>query len=234
MRQGKDDRAGLLRRLARRQRERPRPDVVREGGANSGAIRNAAPFRCLNARYERMVDGVGASKARRFGLELQRDLDLLCFGHGVPRIAGALLPGTIRLPDRGVATLPRRLEAQDLRGVELIGRRRMLVKALKKAGPALRFSEHMESGDGEAMFRHACALGLEGIVSKRVASRYKSGSEFFLMDRHAERSTSSVGPSPRARSATRSPKRSWRSPSPHRRGQSVQKGMTPNLERLCV
>ena len=68
------------------------------------------------------------------------------------------------------------LEAQDLRGVELIGRRRMLHKALKKAGPALRFSEHMESGDGEAMFRHACALGLEGIVSKRVASRYKSGS----------------------------------------------------------
>ncbi len=25
------------------------------------------------------------------------------------------------------------------------------------------------------MFRHACAMGLEGIVSKRVASRYKSG-----------------------------------------------------------
>src|SRR5215203_3250910 len=68
------------------------------------------------------------------------------------------------------------LEAQDLRGVELIGRRRMLVKALKKAGPALRFSEHMEGADGEAMFRHACAMGLEGIVSKRVASRYKSGS----------------------------------------------------------
>ena len=56
------------------------------------------------------------------------------------------------------------LEAQDLRGVELIGRRRMLVKALKKAGPALRFSEHMEGADGEAMFRHACAMNLEGIV----------------------------------------------------------------------
>ena len=68
------------------------------------------------------------------------------------------------------------LEAQDLRGVELIGRRRMLVKALKKAGPALRFSEHMSGTAGEAMFRHACAMGLEGIVSKRVASRYKSGS----------------------------------------------------------
>jgi bifunctional non-homologous end joining protein LigD len=67
-------------------------------------------------------------------------------------------------------------ETQDLRGVELIGRRRMLQKALKKAGPALRFSEHMAGADGEAMFRHACAFGLEGIVSKRATSRYKSGS----------------------------------------------------------
>src|SRR4051812_11856584 len=67
------------------------------------------------------------------------------------------------------------LEAQDLRGVELIGRRRMLQKALKKADPALRFSEHMAGADGEAMFRHACAMGLEGIISKRVVSRYKSG-----------------------------------------------------------
>jgi bifunctional non-homologous end joining protein LigD len=67
-------------------------------------------------------------------------------------------------------------EAQDLRGVELIGRRRMLHKALKKAGPALRFSEHMSGTAGEAMFRHACAMGLEGIVWKRVASRYQSGS----------------------------------------------------------
>jgi bifunctional non-homologous end joining protein LigD len=65
------------------------------------------------------------------------------------------------------------LEAQDLRGIELIGCRRMLQKALKKAGPALRFSEHMAGGDGEAMFRHACRMGLEGIVSKRLASRYK-------------------------------------------------------------
>jgi bifunctional non-homologous end joining protein LigD len=68
------------------------------------------------------------------------------------------------------------LEAQDLRGVELIGRRRMLQKTLKRAGPALRFSEHLAGATGEAMFRHACAMGLEGIVSKRVTSRYKSGS----------------------------------------------------------
>ena len=58
------------------------------------------------------------------------------------------------------------LEAQDLRSVELIGRR-MLHKALKKAGPAIRFSESLEGDDGEAIFRHACAMGLEGIVSGR-------------------------------------------------------------------
>ena len=51
----------------------------------------------------------------------------------------------------------------------------MLQKALKKAGPALRFSEHMAGADGEAMFRHACAMGLEGIVSKRVASPLQVG-----------------------------------------------------------
>ena len=30
-------------------------------------------------------------------------------------------------------------------------------------------------GDGETVFRHACELGLEGIISKRLGSRYRSG-----------------------------------------------------------
>ena len=62
-----------------------------------------------------------------------------------------------------------------MRGVELIGRRRMLQKALKKGGPVLRFSEHLSAEHGEAMFRHACTMGLEGIISKKLTSRYKSG-----------------------------------------------------------
>ena len=40
---------------------------------------------------------------------------------------------------------------------------------LAKAGIGIRFNEHME-GDGETVFRHACKLGLEGIVSKRKDS----------------------------------------------------------------
>jgi bifunctional non-homologous end joining protein LigD len=31
------------------------------------------------------------------------------------------------------------------------------------------------TGDGGRIFRHACDMGLEGIVSKRIASRYVSG-----------------------------------------------------------
>src|SRR3954466_1559047 len=67
------------------------------------------------------------------------------------------------------------LGRDDLRGLELIERRSLLRKHLSKAGPALKFSEHMEGPDGEAMFRHACAMGLEGVVSKRATSRYRSG-----------------------------------------------------------
>ena len=33
----------------------------------------------------------------------------------------------------------------------------------------------MEGQDGEAMFRHACRLGLEGIVSKKLTAPYLSG-----------------------------------------------------------
>ena len=39
----------------------------------------------------------------------------------------------------------------------------------------IRFNEHLEFDDGEAVFRHACRMGLEGIVSKRKDSTYRSG-----------------------------------------------------------
>jgi len=51
----------------------------------------------------------------------------------------------------------------------------MLKKLIRAAGPVLIFSEHMDAADGERMFRHACALGLECIVSKRLDKFYKSG-----------------------------------------------------------
>jgi ATP-dependent DNA ligase len=35
-------------------------------------------------------------------------------------------------------------------------------------------SEHT-ADDGATVFRHACAMGLEGIVSKRLSAPYRSG-----------------------------------------------------------
>jgi bifunctional non-homologous end joining protein LigD len=46
---------------------------------------------------------------------------------------------------------------------------------LAKAGSGLRLNEPLEHEDGEVVFRHACKLGLEGIVSKLKGSPYRSG-----------------------------------------------------------
>jgi len=42
-------------------------------------------------------------------------------------------------------------------------RKATLASVLAKAGPSIRFNEHIE-GDGPTVFAHACKMGLEGIV----------------------------------------------------------------------
>jgi bifunctional non-homologous end joining protein LigD len=44
----------------------------------------------------------------------------------------------------------------------------------RKRAPWLQFSEGIE-GDGPQVWRHACNMGLEGIISKRRGSPYISG-----------------------------------------------------------
>ena len=66
------------------------------------------------------------------------------------------------------------LNGDDLRRDPLEGRKGTLEITLAKAGIGIRFNEHIE-GDGETVFRHACKLGLEGIISKRKDSTYRSG-----------------------------------------------------------
>jgi bifunctional non-homologous end joining protein LigD len=66
------------------------------------------------------------------------------------------------------------LNGDDLRRDPLEVRKAALAKVLAKAGPGMRFNEHIE-GDGPTVFAHACKLGLEGIVSKRKDSAYRSG-----------------------------------------------------------
>ena len=59
------------------------------------------------------------------------------------------------------------LNGDDLRREQLEHRKATLARLLARAGPDLRFNEHLVEEDGPLVFHHACKLGLEGIVSKR-------------------------------------------------------------------
>jgi bifunctional non-homologous end joining protein LigD len=68
------------------------------------------------------------------------------------------------------------LDGYDLRDMPLGDRKATLAKivAANGDGGRIRFSEHI-AGDGDTIFRHAGRLGLEGIVSKKLSSPYRSG-----------------------------------------------------------
>jgi bifunctional non-homologous end joining protein LigD len=67
------------------------------------------------------------------------------------------------------------LDGHDLRREPWSERRAKLARLLRGAGHGVELSDHMEGNDGEAAFRHACAMGLEGIVAKRRDKPYRSG-----------------------------------------------------------
>jgi ATP-dependent DNA ligase len=66
------------------------------------------------------------------------------------------------------------LNGTDLRREPIETRKATLASVLRGCLPGLRLNEHL-AHDGESVFRHACKMGLEGIVSKRLGSRYRSG-----------------------------------------------------------
>jgi bifunctional non-homologous end joining protein LigD len=67
------------------------------------------------------------------------------------------------------------LNGDDLRGEPLVCRKSTLAVALVGAGSGIELNDHMEHDDAELVFEHACKLGLEGIISKRSNSPYRSG-----------------------------------------------------------
>jgi ATP-dependent DNA ligase len=81
------------------------------------------------------------------------------FGHHFPVAAAA------------IAALPAHSFLID---VPIESRKRMLSKLVRGPRPGIVCNEHYE-GDGEIVFQHACQLGCEGIVSKRLGSTYSSG-----------------------------------------------------------
>jgi len=66
------------------------------------------------------------------------------------------------------------LNGRNLRNLPLGERKALLAEVLPADPHLLRVSEHLES-DGPTIFRKACELHAEGIVSKRAAAKYCSG-----------------------------------------------------------
>jgi ATP-dependent DNA ligase len=68
------------------------------------------------------------------------------------------------------------LNGQDMRHKPLETRKRALAAVLRiKAGVGIQFNDHCDDLPADVVFRHACKLGFEGIVSKRLGSPYRSG-----------------------------------------------------------
>jgi ATP-dependent DNA ligase len=67
-----------------------------------------------------------------------------------------------------------RVRRQRLAQRALERRKTMLAELLHGMGDGIAFNKHF-AGDGAVIFRHACSLGCEGIVSKRLGTPYRSG-----------------------------------------------------------
>jgi bifunctional non-homologous end joining protein LigD len=66
------------------------------------------------------------------------------------------------------------LDGEDLRGLPLSDRKKRLARLLSGRRLGIVLSDHIDE-DGATIFRQACRMGLEGIVSKRLSAPYRSG-----------------------------------------------------------
>lgn len=66
------------------------------------------------------------------------------------------------------------LDGEDLRPLPLLERKARLARVLEGVGGPLRFSSHFDES-GATVLRHACRLGLEGVISKERDAPYRSG-----------------------------------------------------------
>src|SRR5215471_16373555 len=151
---------------------------IKHDGFRLMARRDAAGVRLLTRngidwteRYPQISEAAGALKVRSFLIDGEA---VACDRDGMPvfdrlryrRADGALFMFAFDLIE---------LNGQDLRREPLEVRKRELGKLLRWAAQiGLQFNEHIAE-PGDVVFRHACKLGFEGIVSKRLGSRYRSG-----------------------------------------------------------
>jgi bifunctional non-homologous end joining protein LigD len=65
-------------------------------------------------------------------------------------------------------------DGEDLRNLPFLDRKAALARLLRDSEASILLNEHIAE-DGATVFAHACRLGAEGIVSKKVDGAYHSG-----------------------------------------------------------
>jgi bifunctional non-homologous end joining protein LigD len=65
-------------------------------------------------------------------------------------------------------------DGEDLRNLPFLDRKTALARLLHDIKPSILLNEHVAEG-APTVFAHACRLGAEGIVSKKVDGTYRSG-----------------------------------------------------------
>jgi ATP-dependent DNA ligase len=128
------------------------------------------PGNDLTHRFPLIVDALARLRSRSCILDGEA---VACDGNGMPsfdRIRYRRHDASVFLYAFDLIEL----NGDDLRREPLDTRKATLASVLRRAAPGLRLNEHIEA-DGPTVLAHACKMGLEGIVSKRKDSPYRSG-----------------------------------------------------------
>ena len=91
------------------------------------------------------------------------------------------------------------LDGADLRRAPIEHHKHKLSQLVRTPHPGIVLNDHCD-GDGKIVFEHACKLGCEGIVSKRLGSLYRSGRSAYWEGEDEKARTNCIPASVRGRS----------------------------------
>jgi bifunctional non-homologous end joining protein LigD len=123
-----------------------------------------------SARYPAIARTAAQLKARSFTLDGEA---VVCGPDGIAIFDALHRHGTVSQAMLYAFDLLE-FDGEDLRPLPFVDRKKRLARLVRQRRFGIVLSEHTDE-DGETVFQHACKMGLEGIVSKRLSAPYRSG-----------------------------------------------------------
>jgi bifunctional non-homologous end joining protein LigD len=121
-------------------------------------------------RYPAIASAAAKIRAQSFTLDGEA---VVCGKDGVAIFEALHRHGTVRAAILQAFDLLG-LNGEDFRSQPLSKRKARLAGLLARVPAGIELNDHTDE-EGATVFRHACAMGLEGIVSKRLSAPYRSG-----------------------------------------------------------